>query len=217
MTPALIARLSPAQQRALAFALLVFAVVLVGAALLAPLWLLHRHYDDAIETYSDRLERYRRVAAQAPELKRALEVMRERDGRRFYLKNTAANLAGAEMQEHARAAIEGHGGRITTIQSPGPRDDAGMRQIVVSVQFFATVPNLQRILHALETREPGLVVEGITVRPTNAFRGFKPSAGQEPEANVQLEVVGWAMPEPPRPATPSAAPAAPAPRATPSA
>lgn len=214
MTPALIARLSATQQRVLALALFVLVLVLVGAALLAPVMLLHRHYDGAIETYTDRLERYRRVAAQAPELKRALDLMREKDGRRFYLKNTAANLAGAEMQEHARAAIEGNGGRITTIQSPGPRDDAGMRQIVVSVQFFATVPNLQRILHALESREPGLVVEAMTVRPTNAFRGFKPAAGQDPETNVQLEVVGWSMPEPPRPpAPPAAAPA----RSTPSA
>ena len=76
-----------------------------------------------------------------------------------------------------------------------PRDDAGFRQIVASVQFFASVPNLQKILNALETREPLVVVENITIRPANAFRGFKPAAGQEPEVNVQLETTSWAMPE----------------------
>lgn len=196
MTPAILARLSATQRRVLAVVLLAVAIALVFAALLAPLWLLHRHYDDAIETWSQRLATYKRVAAQAPELQRTLDAMRAKDARRFYLRNTAANLAGAELQEITKAAIEGNGGRITTSQSPAPRDDGGFRQIVASVQFFASVPNLQKILAALETREPLLVVENITIRPANAFRGFKPSPGQEPEVNVQLEVTAWAMPEP---------------------
>ena len=207
MTPAWLARLAPPQARALALGLLVVALVLVLGLLLAPVLLLHKHYDDAIETWSTRLSTYRRVAAQAPALRSALDAMRSKDGRRFYLRNTAPNLAGAELQELVKAAIEGQGGRITTSQSPAPRDDAGFRQIVANVQFFATTPNLQRILLALETREPYLVVDNITIRPTNAFRGFKPAAGQEPEVNVQLDVSAWAMPEPA--ARPAAAPARP--------
>ncbi len=197
MTPAILLRLTPAQRRVLAVGLFVAAVALVFAALLAPLWLLHRHYDDAIETWTQRLETYKRVAAQAPELRRALDAMKARDARRFFLKNTAANLAGAELQEAVKAAIESNGGRITTSQSPAPRDDGGFRQIVASVQFFATVPSLQKILNALETREPYVVVENITIRPTNAFRGFKPVAGQDPEVNVQLDATAWSMPEAP--------------------
>ena len=207
MTSAMLSRLTPAQARALALGLLVAAVVLVLGVVLAPVLLLHRHYDDAIESWTSRLETYRRVAAQAPELRLALDAMRAKDGRRFFLKNTAPNLAGAELQELVKSAIEGGGGRITTSQSPAPREDGGFRQIVASVQFFATVPNLQRILHAIETREPYLVVENVTIRPTNAFRGFKPAAGQEPEVNVQFDVTAWAMPEAPKPA-PAAAPAA---------
>jgi hypothetical protein len=206
MTSAMLSRLTPAQARALALGLLVAAVVLVLGVVLAPVLLLHRHYDDAIESWTSRLETYRRVAAQAPELRLALDAMRAKDGRRFFLKNTAPNLAGAELQELVKSAIEGGGGRITTSQSPAPREDGGFRQIVASVQFFATVPNLQRILHAIETREPYLVVENVTIRPTNAFRGFKPAAGQEPEVNVQFDVTAWAMPEAPKPA-PAAAPA----------
>ena len=207
MTPAILSRLRPAQARALALGLFVAAIVLVLGVVLAPVLMLHRHYDDAIESWTTRLETYRRVAAQAPELRLALDAMRAKDGRRFFLRNTAPNLAGAELQELVKSAIEGGGGRITTSQSPAPREDGGFRQIIASVQFFATVPNLQRILHAIETREPYLVVENVTIRPTNAFRGFKPSAGQEPEVNVQLDVAAWAMPETPKPA-PAAAPAA---------
>ena len=48
-------------------ALLVAAIVLALGLLLLPVVLLHKHYDDAIASLTDRLERYRRVAAQAPE------------------------------------------------------------------------------------------------------------------------------------------------------
>ena len=188
---AAIARLSAKQQRALAIALLVVAVVVSAAVLLLPVVLLHRHYDNAIASLTDRLDTYRRVAAQAPEYRKALDGMRQRDAKRFFLKNTAANLAGAELQELVRAAVEGNGGRITISQNQAARDDGRYRQIGINVQFFASTPNLQKILYALETQQPYLVVENLTLRPLNAFRGFRPAAGQEPEVNVQLDVVGF--------------------------
>jgi general secretion pathway protein M len=185
---AAIARLSAKQQRALAIGLLVVAVVVVVSLLLLPVVTLHRHYDNAIASLTDRLDTYRRVAAQAPEYRKALDAMRAKDARRFYLKNTAANLAGAELQEIVRAAVEGNGGRITISQNQAAKDDGRYRQIGLNVQFFATTPNLQKILYALETQQPYLVVDNVTLRPLNAFRGFRPAAGQEPEVNVQLDV-----------------------------
>jgi hypothetical protein len=43
----------------------------------------------------------------------------------------------------------------------------------------------------------------MTIRPLNAFRGFKPVAGQEPENNVQLDVSALAYPEAVRPPAPA--------------
>ena len=172
-------------------------MLLVVLALLAgPIVWAHWHYDRAMADSADRLERLRRVAAQAPEYRKALDAMRAMDGRRFFLQNSAPNLAGAELQELVKAAIEGNGGRINTSQNPQPRDDGPTKQIIVSVQFFATSPALAAILYAIETQSPELNVDNITVRPLNAFRTFKPSPGQEPEVNVQMDVVGWALPEP---------------------
>ena len=195
---AAIAKLPPSQQRTLAVALSVVAVALVLSVLLLPLLLLHKHYDDTIAALTDRLDRYGRIVAQAPEYRKALEAMREKDGRRFFLKNTAPNLAGAELQEQVRAAVEGNGGRITTSQNQSPRDEGRFRRIIVSVQFFASTPALQKILFALEAQPPYLSIENMTLRPLNGFRGFKPAPGQEPEINVQLDVAGIAFAEPDR-------------------
>ncbi|MFO1305844.1 MAG: type II secretion system protein GspM [Burkholderiales bacterium] len=203
MTPAAIARLSPRLQRQLAIALFAVAAIVALAILLGPALYLHRRYDVAIADLTDRLERYRRVAAQAPELRHALEVMNEKDGRKFYLKNTAPNLASAELADLVRNAIESNGGRITTSQNPGTRDEGAFRQLTVNVQFFASTPALAKILQALDTQVPYLTVDNLSVRPLNAFRGFKPAPGQEPENNVQLDVSALAYPEAPKPQAPA--------------
>jgi len=206
MTPAFATRLTPARQRALALGILLILLFAAAAVLVFPVILLHRHYDAAIDDLSDKLVRYRRVAAQAPELRAALDTVKAKDARRFYLRNTAPNLAAAELQEMVKAAIENNGGRITTSQSTAARDDGRFKQIGVNVQFFATTPALQKILAGLETQQPYLVIDNIAVRPLNAFRGFKPAPGQEPELNLQLDVSAWAYPEPA--AKPAPAPAA---------
>ena len=195
MTPAFAARLSPLQSRAIALGLLVLVVALLGALLLVPALLLHRHYDETIDVANDRLVRYKRAAARAPELARALEALRGKDARRFYLKNTAVNLASAELSELVKSAIESRGGRITTSQNIPPKDDERFKQLGVNVQFFATAASLQRILAGLESQEPLVAIQTLTVRPVNAFRGFKPAPGQEPEAVVQLEAFAWVYTE----------------------
>ena len=182
---------SPRSTRALALLLLVIAVLLALAVVVGPVLLLHHHYDVAIAQTRDHLDRYRRVAAQAPDTKKALDAMRAKNGRRFFLKNTAPNLAGAELQDIVRAAIENNGGRITTVQIIAPKEDGRFRQIGVNVQLFATTPNLQKILFAIETQQPYLIVDGLTIRPLNAFRGFKPAPGAEPEVSVLLDVVAF--------------------------
>ena len=94
-----------------------------------------------------------------------------------------------------KAAVENNQGRITVIQNTAPKDDGRFRQIGVNLQLFATTPNLQKILYALETQQPYLVIDNLTVRPLNAFRGFKPTAGNEPEVSVLLDAVGFAYAE----------------------
>ena len=68
------------------------------------------------------------------------------------------------------------------------------------MQFFASTPALQKILYAIEAQAPYLVVDSMSIRPINAFRGFKPGPGQEPEVNVLLEVAGYAFAEAGKPA-----------------
>ncbi|CAG1011574.1 hypothetical protein BURK2_04304 [Burkholderiales bacterium] len=183
-------KLTPQRSRGLAVALLILLLLFVMAVFTLPTVLLYQRYDAALDEFSTRLDRFQRMAAQGPEYSRTLEAVKARQGRRFFLKATAVNLAGAELQELVRSAVESNGGRLGSIQIGQAREEADRRRIPVSVQLVANVQALQRILHALETQTPYLFVENLSLR-TSVFRGFRPTPGVEPEINVQLDVSGY--------------------------
>lgn len=185
-------QMTPSQSRIVAAVLLIALIAVVLAAFIAPAWSLHKRYDTKIAQQQDFLERYERLVAQKPQVEATLEEVQKRDSRRFFLKNTATNLAGAELQDIVRSAIQGNGARITTSQTVNPKEDGEYNKISVNVQFFATAANLQKVLGRLESQVPYLVIDNITMRPMNVARNYKPVPGKEPEINIQMEVAAWA-------------------------
>lgn len=195
--------------RALAAALAVLLAVAVVAAVAVPSFLLHKRYDGVIATAEDKIERYRKLAANRTEQQKAIDVVKAREGARFFLRSTAANLAGSELTDLVRPLIETNGARLTSIQPATVKEEAGFRLYTLSVGFNASPANLQKTLFALETALPYLFFENLTLRST-VPRGFKPQPNQEPEITAQLEIQAYGIKELPRSARPGA-PAAPAP------
>src|SRR5215213_10626672 len=104
---------SPGARRAAALGLLVLLLFGCGALIAVPFFKLHEHYDTALESLSFRFVKLRTVAAQRPETQKALTAVKAENASRFFLKNTAPNLAGSELQDIVRAAVEKGGARLT--------------------------------------------------------------------------------------------------------
>jgi hypothetical protein len=183
---------SPEKRRQAALAFLAAAVVIGVAAIGAPLWLAHRHYDNALEDMDARLVRYERLAASRPALEQKLEAVRAMGGRKYFLKATAASLSAAEIQERVRQFIDTTGARLISVQVGSPRDDGRFRQVTVTVQLNASTPSLRRILLALESAEPSIFVESLMVR-AQVPPGYKMQPGFEPEMFIQFEISGYAI------------------------
>jgi len=184
--------LNETQSRALALGLLLFALIAISAALATPLVLVHAYYDQKIEDLKDRLSRYQRVAASREELTRRLEQMRALDGRRFYLKSAGPALAAGEIQELEKSLIEANGGRLASMQIQPHRDEGAFRRAAVNVQVLGSIGTIQTILRALETREPFLFVDNLSVRSlsTDATKdAVTPDAGLV----VQFDLIGYAV------------------------
>lgn len=179
------------QRRKAALGLLAAAVALVTALVALPLWLAHRHYDDALEDIDRRLVRYERLAAARPALEKKLEAVRALGSRKYFLKSGAASLSAAEVQDKVRQFVEANGGRIISIQPVPPRDEGRFRQVTVTIQANANVVALRRILLQLETNEPYIFVDSLVVR-AQVPPGYKPPPGMDPDMFVQFDVTGFA-------------------------
>ena len=193
------ARLTFAQSRIVAICLVLAVLGGLVAAIAAPTFWLHKRYDTYLEDYSDRLVRYRRVAALRPSIEDSIAHLKDLDSRKYYLKGATPTLASAELQGLVTQIIETHNGRIVSSQVQVAKDSTTgdskkqtkePAKLSISVQMNAAMVPLQLILHALESREPYLIVDQFTVR-ANQGRGYKPVAGVQPEFAVQMTVSGY--------------------------
>ena len=195
--------------RTLAVALVLLVVSAVVAAIAVPAYVLHNRYDEARTAAEGRIERYQRISSVKGEHQRALDVLKARESGRFFLKNSAPNLGGAELTDLVRPMLETNSARLTSIQPVTVRDEGGFRVYSLNVGFNGTPAALQKTLYALETSIPYLFIENVTLRAT-VPRGYKPPPNQEPEVSAQIEVQAYgpkATPTaPPKSAQPVAIP-----------
>ncbi len=186
----------PRWHRWLALGLLLVLIALAVLAVAWPTWRLHRHYDEAIEQSTDMLARYRRVAALRPAIDNAIAAAESSDVQRFFWKGRTPALVAADIQGAVTRMVESNGARVfsshvlpTTEDNKAP----GPIKTSISVQMTASIVPLQLILHALETHEPYLFVDQISIR-NNQGRAYKPTPGVQPEFIVQLTARGYSAP-----------------------
>lgn len=184
--------LPPDKRRNAALWLLAGAGLFVLALIALPLWLAHRHYDEALDDLGGRLVRHERLAAARPALQSKLDAVRAVGSRRYFLKASAASLAAAEIQERARQFVEGNGGRLISVQVAQPREDGRFRQVTVTVQANANIFATRKILQAIESAEPYLFIDAMMIR-AQVPPAFKPAPGFEPEMFLQVDVSGFAL------------------------
>ena len=189
---AALATMNPQQSRRLAVAILVGVVLLVVLAISVPVWLLNRHYDEALADSVGRIERYGRIAATRPEISKQLQAIRARETRRYFLRSGASALSAAEAQEAVRVLVESSGARLITMQAPTTRDEGRYRQITVNVQLTANIVALRKLLAAIESNVPYLFVDNLTIR-SQVPGNFRPQPGAEPEMFVQFDMSGYAL------------------------
>jgi len=192
---ATLASLNPVQSRRLAIAILVAVVAAAAAIVLAPVWIGNRHYNAALDDYSDKLERYGRIAGTRAQIARQLEATRAKEPRKNFLRGPTVPLGAAETQEAIRSIVERSGGKLITMQPPVTKDEGRYRAVTVNVQLTANIIALRAILHAIETNVPFLFVDSLSIR-SQVPGNFKPVPGAEPEVFVQMDVTGYLIPAP---------------------
>lgn len=185
-------RLSPTQNRMLALSILLLGVVAIFSLIAIPAWVFHSRYDQAIADYQDKVIRFRRFAEQGPLIQAEIDKVKSLNTKRFFMKSNNPALAASEMQELVRQFIESRRGKLMSMQILPPKEEGRYRRIGLVVQANVTALALQQILYGIDTREPYVFIDVMSVRAGQG-RLYRPLPGVEPEFTLQLTVYGYAI------------------------
>lgn len=186
-------QLSMRQQRILASAILMVVIVIAYTVLVVPLWGVRTSYENKLQHLAQRMENTRAILSEgkrANEQLRQLALAEKRYG--YYLENNKPTLAAAELQRRVKQTVEQLGGSIVSSLVLGEQEDRGLQNVVLRVNLRLDLPTLQKILHALETRPPVLVLNNVTItaHPSGSSARWRGSTAQQ-MLDVSMDVVGY--------------------------
>jgi general secretion pathway protein M len=185
--------------RALAVVLLVIALLGAYRLIAAPLITAYRDGETSIEQAKELLQRYEALAEQRPLLADHLAKQQKRAGSAAgYLTGPSDALAAAQLQDRVKSVVESAGGelRSTQILPATPlEDDLGFRRATLRVRFVVTIEGLETTLYELETGQPYLIIDDVTVRQERVRRR-RNEPEQEPVLDVSLELFGYLREQP---------------------
>jgi general secretion pathway protein M len=181
--------------RLAAIGLLVLALLAGWTFVVAPLLRGYQTTAEQIERSQSLLERYRRLAAQQPELQRMVDQASQAAGASAgYLKGETEALAAASLQEQVRALVDDAGGELRSTQIlPLEPAEEGVpaRRVGLRLQLAIDLEGLQALLHGLETAEPYLFLEDVTMRERRMRRRRRNDPEPPPMLDVALEIYGF--------------------------
>ena len=181
--------------RLFALALLAAVPLLGWAFVLEPVIAAYREANQAIAQTQRLLHDYRERAGQRPQL---AELVAEQEAHaaavRGYLEAVDDALAAAELQDRAKIVIEGGGGALRSAQSlrvEAIEASAAVRRAWLQVRFTADIESLATILYELETGEPYLFVDALSIREPRRQRRRRDEPDEAPQLDVVLDLYGY--------------------------
>jgi general secretion pathway protein M len=188
--------LQPGSLLSRALALVVLAVAMVGGYLLiaVPVLDAYREAGEAIEQAETLLQRQRGLAAQRPLLIARIEEEKEQaEASAGYLEGPSDALAAAQLQDRLKAVVEAAGGELRSTRIlPGEAVEAspGTRRAALQVQMIVSTDGLAEILYRLESGQPYVLIDELSVRNQREHRRRNEPDG-EPKLDVDLKLSGF--------------------------
>jgi len=180
--------------RALALALLALLLLAGHAFVVAPVVAAYRDTGQAIQEARDLLQRYVALAGERTQLTEQLAELEERAAQAGgYLEGSSDALAAVELQDRVRRIIERAGGQLQSTQIlPASAIDATapVRRAALRIQLAIAIEGLQSVLYELETGQPYVFVNELTVRQRRTRRRAN-APEEEPVLDVSFEVFGY--------------------------
>lgn len=181
-----------AQRRLLFISLNALAMCALYFLVVLPIGQVLHDRDGEIATRSEALQRWRRIAAREPELKKVVD--RSAAERSEFWAATNEGAANAELQARLKGLVEGAGTRIRSVQATPTRRRDGITYLGVRLDLFGEIAAVQRAIYAIETNKPFLFVTASLLKlgqpPSTPGRSVEPPIDAQLEISAPLEVGG---------------------------
>ena len=194
--------LQPGSLLSRTLAIVLLAVALIGGyrLIVAPLLTSYQEGERDIEEARTLLQRYRALAEQRPLLAERLAEQQERAAAAAgYLEGPSDALAAAQLQDRVKSVVEAAGGELRSTQilpAQALEGDLGFRRTTIRVQIAVSTEGLATTLYELETGQPYLLIDDVTVRQERVRRRRRSEPDREPVLDVSLELFGYLRTEP---------------------
>lgn len=179
------------RSRFLAVALLVAGIGIASTLAIAPWWSWRASLQEQIADQRALLGRYLAVVA---EERRAGELLsgqsRVTSDTRLYLSGATDALRAAQLQARLAELAREIGVRFETVRGLQAAERSDIRLLGVEARFTATTEALQRLLQAIETAEPFLLVRVLQLNADSEGRRREREREQDVRINVRMEVQG---------------------------
>lgn len=189
--------LNPLLSRLLAMLILILVIMLILAITVVPVWSANRYYQDSIDGMQSRLDKLQRAAAIGVSLQPQHErLQRWQAGSTHFLKSDSDTLAGAELQRLVKRVAGTSGTEILSTQILPPRQEQAFTQVSIKVRMRTSLDKLVPVFHRLETGEPYLFLDKVSIRGRLVGRG-KVNRGTKPQRvlDVDFELTGYMPPQ----------------------
>jgi general secretion pathway protein M len=166
-------------------AILLFVIVLIMVYLLCFHWFIlkHRDYSEEIAGLSEQLGRFERIASQRGEYQGLLEALQNRrSDESLFLEGDDFNEAAAGMSEQLNQMIRTQTEdtcQIVSRQPVRPRVEERFQRVTVNARMRCGIEDLTKIIYALETGVPMILVEELTVIKPRVRRSRSGQATQQ--------------------------------------
>lgn len=179
------------QRRLLALAILAAVIMLIFMLTMAPLWAVNRHYQDTIEGLNMRLQILQRSAASGSELRtRHEQLKRSLANNRQYLKGTSEAVAAANLQGIVTRIAQSNRMQVLSTQILPSTVEAGFIRVTLNVRMRGELDNTVRLFHALESGQPYLFLDNLSIRSFSQPRRGNQSVQQ---LNVDFDLTAYML------------------------
>jgi general secretion pathway protein M len=150
--------------RFLALALLLLPLAVLARLIVVPAWQAYAAQGERIAEARAQLQRYQRLAAQLPALRAQEAGLREQQLLMPYLIDAPNSaLAAAGVQQRLQEVAASHQGRILSTRVLKTSSDGPFEKVAVNARLQVPLEGLQAMLYELETGQPYLFIEDVSV------------------------------------------------------